>query len=422
MDLYSFYNINATEIGTRIKLQLCSKTISELPFVGFGKIADLHLLICLVCQLKFKIMRLFLTLLLSFLAFTSFQKNYADKKFLLIGVITGVGNGKLFLTYLESDMKTKPVEIEINNDKFQYKYSIDKPKLCELKLEGKTLMFYLEPMNVSIIGTLENFEFADVKGGQLNNDFGELDKQYIQLDKKLQSLFKPFHDAQQNKDQSKLDSISNIVSETHVLRVEIAKDYCLNNPNSIAGLYFLYENFAIGLEPDSLEYIYNKLSNPVQSSFYAQKIKMFLNANKRAQVGSIFKNFILPDTSGHKIYLATFESKNKLLLIDFWASWCYPCRHEHPNLISVFAKYHNKNFNIISISLDDDKQAWINAIKADKLAWAQLSDLKGFKSEVAEYYGIKAIPVNFLIDESGKIIAKNLRGQQVDSTLQNYFK
>ncbi len=128
----------------------------------------------------------------------------------------------------------------------------------------------------------------------------------------------------------------------------------------------------------------------------------------------------LPDVNGKVVTLSSF--RGKYVLIDFWASWCAPCRAENPNVVAAYEKFKDKNFTILSVSLDNTKEAWEKAIKSDGLTWTQVSDLKGWHSMAAAMYNVQSIPCNFLIDTAGKIIAKNLRGQQLEETLQAMVK
>ncbi|MBB6271885.1 peroxiredoxin [Pedobacter cryoconitis] len=133
-------------------------------------------------------------------------------------------------------------------------------------------------------------------------------------------------------------------------------------------------------------------------------------------------DFTQNDVNENPIKLSSF--KGKFVLIDFWASWCKPCRAENPNVIKAYAKYKDKNFEILGVSLDEEtgKTAWIEAIKKDGITWPQVSDLKGWKNEAAKLYAIKSIPQNFLIDPSGKIIATNLRGEELEKALDKFLK
>ena len=126
------------------------------------------------------------------------------------------------------------------------------------------------------------------------------------------------------------------------------------------------------------------------------------------------------DTAGKKISITSL--RGKYVLIDFWASWCRPCREENPNVVNAYKKYASKNFTVLGVSLDQAKPAWINAIKMDGLTWTHISDLKGWQNDVAGMFHITSIPQNLLIDPQGKIIAKNLRGEALDNKLESLLK
>ncbi|MEO7313389.1 MAG: TlpA disulfide reductase family protein, partial [Chitinophagaceae bacterium] len=140
------------------------------------------------------------------------------------------------------------------------------------------------------------------------------------------------------------------------------------------------------------------------------------DAIKNTSPGAMALNFTQNDTNGKPISLSSF--KGKYLLIDFWASWCAPCRAENPNVVKAYNAYKTKGFEILGISLDDNKADWLAAIKKDNLTWIQVSDLKGWQNRVAEQYGVQSIPTNFLLDKDGNIIATNLRGESLENKLQ----
>lgn len=138
------------------------------------------------------------------------------------------------------------------------------------------------------------------------------------------------------------------------------------------------------------------------------------------EIGDIAPDFSLPDTKGTPVTLAQFRGKTTL--IDFWAAWCGPCRRENPNVVAVYQKYKDKGFQVLGVSLDNDKQKWQEAISKDNLTWAQVSDLKNFDSVIVPIYQVEGIPTNFLIDKNGVILAKNLRGVELALAVDKAFK
>jgi peroxiredoxin len=148
---------------------------------------------------------------------------------------------------------------------------------------------------------------------------------------------------------------------------------------------------------------------------YGKYIREQIDNGKVGAVGTEAMDFVQTDTSGIPVSLSSF--KGKYVLVDFWASWCKPCRMENPNLVSAYERFKAKNFTVLGVSLDRSRDAWVKAIQDDKLAWSQVSDLKFWNNAVAMQYRIQQIPQNFLIDPNGKIVGKNLRGTDLDSRL-----
>jgi peroxiredoxin len=151
-----------------------------------------------------------------------------------------------------------------------------------------------------------------------------------------------------------------------------------------------------------------------------ESVQMLLKAiDARSKVGQNkpYQDVQLPDANGKSVALSNYVGKGKYVLVDFWASWCGPCIQEMPNVVAAYAKYKDKGFEIVGISLDEDKASWLKAIDAHKMTWPQLSDLKGWESVAAQLYGVQSIPFTMLIGKDGKIVATNLRGDELDHKL-----
>ena len=169
-----------------------------------------------------------------------------------------------------------------------------------------------------------------------------------------------------------------------------------------------------------LEKRYNQLTGTALQSQFAKNLSDVIKEDKIGAMGTQSLDFTQADTAGKKVSLSQF--KGKYVLVDFWASWCRPCRAENPNVVAAYNKYKDKNFTILSVSLDQEKANWLQAIHADNLTWTHVSDLKYFQNSVAELYHIKEIPQNILIDPTGKIVGKNLRGPALDQRLNEILQ
>ncbi|HXB40952.1 MAG TPA: TlpA disulfide reductase family protein [Bacteroidia bacterium] len=224
-------------------------------------------------------------------------------------------------------------------------------------------------------------------------------------------------------DSMKVDSLNKIFEPIYMSMMEghqqRVADIVSKNTNSLAALAGIQQ-----LDPDKYLDIYKKayadLSVKFPNNKYLGKLQQDINSFGKVAGGSEAPDFTFNTPEGKPLSLSSF--RGKILLVDFWASWCGPCRKENPNVLRMYKKYHSKGFEILGVSLDESKEKWVAAIKKDGLVWNHISDLKGWGSQACNLYGIEAIPFAMLLDKDGKIIAKNLRGASLEKKLEELFK
>ncbi len=197
-------------------------------------------------------------------------------------------------------------------------------------------------------------------------------------------------------------------------RRKLTVGYIAGHPKSPVSVSLLADMAVMG-EYKTLDSLYKLLDPVAQKTAPGGRVGKRIATLKKSAVGEPFIDFTLPDTEGNDVKFSQF--KGKYVLLDFWASWCGPCRAENPNVLKAFNAYKDKNFTVVGVSLDDDGTKWKKAIAEDGMPWIQLSDLKGFRNVVAQEYGIQAIPSTFLVSPEGVIVAKDLRGQALQNKL-----
>ena len=208
-------------------------------------------------------------------------------------------------------------------------------------------------------------------------------------------------------------------------KITRAKGYSLDSllaahPSSPVAAYFVVKDFAYKLDLEGMKAARAKFDASLNGSSYILQIESMIDRMEKVQVGSVAPDFTLPDVDGNPVSLSSF--RGKYVLVDFWAAWCPDCRKENPNIVAAWNKYQDKNFAVLGVSLDRNRDQWLAAIEKDGLTWTQVSDLKYWSSDAAVLYCIRWIPMSFLIDPEGKIVAVGLEGEELHNKLEELLK
>ncbi|AOM79342.1 AhpC/TSA family protein [Pedobacter steynii] len=283
--------------------------------------------------------------------------------------------------------------------------------------------FFLEG-NVTITG--KTLEDAKVSGSKEQDLYEAFRKKLNALNKDMDAILEKSRPSRaENDDDSEAEqqeptprvitpAEEQLLKQIAELKINFVKRY----PNSYYSLELT--KFESRLDPHTFESMLSLLGAPVQGNTLYKALKKMEEGSKMAKIGNDAYVFTLPTPEGQQISLAAY--KGKYVLLDFWASWCAPCRAENPVLMAAYDKFKAKNFEILSVSIDDKKDLWIQAIKEDKLPWTQVLDNRANGGGISTSYAITAIPQNFLIDPNGKIIAKDLRGTALEKALAQFIQ
>ena len=312
---------------------------------------------------------------------------------------------------------------DITNGNFTFTGKIVNPENAYIVIDPKgieftrldstadVLNFFIDKGETDVSGT-DSIAKAQITGSQINADYKKLTQQLNPLAvqaRQMQAEARAATPAQQNSADFQ-NAAQAKLKQLQISQKAIIKLFIQSNPDSYISLLALNSVGGPAPDPAELDPLYNALSPRLKNMEAARQFKTALDGIRKTAVGVVAPDFTQNDANGTPVRLSSF--RGKFVLVDFWASWCGPCRQENPNVVKAYNRFKDKNFTIIGISLDrpDGKAAWQSAVKSDGLNWTQLSDLKFWNNEVAGLYNIKSIPANFLIDPSGKIIARDLRG------------
>jgi len=331
--------------------------------------------------------------------------------------------GKAFLSQRIKKEWVKLDSANLENGICQFKGVVKNPDINYLSVSNskEKLPFFIENSALTITGSADSITKAKVAGSMIQEEYTVLQDQLDVMDKLATALFEKSKVIEKGGDKVKGDSLMTLSENIFTTIDDQQKAYIKTHPASWVSPYLLSRVY-YDMEADVLQGFLTGLDAKLDllPSIIAMKERV---ANlKTVAIGQTTPDFTMNDVNGNSVKLSELYSKNEYTLIDFWASWCGPCRRENPNVVSNYNRFKSKGFGVVGVSMDSDKAKWQKAIADDQLAWPHLSALKAWKNEAAELYSVSSIPSNLLVDKTGKIIARNLREEKLGEFLNKVLK
>jgi peroxiredoxin len=337
-------------------------------------------------------------------------------QFTINGNVKGIDTGLVYLQKTDAGVWTKLDSTNITEGKFTFKGNVATPEILYVSFSGNQLNFpfFVENSEIDLTVYADSIDKSVVKGSETYTVYKNYLDQKNVFDKKMDDLYTEYKKAREANDtalMSKLDATSNdLDKETKKLIV----DYVKANNKSVVAPYLIKRNMW-QFELPELEQISATFDTSLKASGYYQSVMNMIDVLKKVAIGQPAVDFTMNDSLGKPVTLSSF--RGKYLLVDFWASWCSPCRGENPNVVKAYQGYSSKGFDVLGVSFDKDRAKWIQATKDDNLTWTHVSDLQYWGNAAGKLYGINSIPANVLLDKDQKIIAKNLRGDDLQNKL-----
>ncbi|NHM07390.1 AhpC/TSA family protein [Flavobacterium sp. CYK-4] len=360
----------------------------------------------------------------------------AENEYIVTGNIKGIADGKSVILEVQDDNGgLKPVDtVKMKDGKFTFTGSAKEPEIYLVSIEsvnGK-VPFILENGEIEMTIDKDSLSLAKVTGTYNNEELDNYKQKGIAVQKKMIKFQKDNNtkmmQANKTNDTVLMNSLKKEYSKFQEEFVKQSDAYVASHPKAYISILII-EGMFNQMAPDfnKITKMYNGLDESIKKTKHGKKVKENLDKiNKptapvaEIKIGATAPDFTAPTPDGKKTSLK--QNLGKVTIVDFWASWCKPCRAENPNMVALYKEFHAKGLNIVGVSLDDEASKWKEAIAKDGLTWTHVSNLKNFEDPIANTYGIQLIPSTYILDGSGKVIAKDLRGAELKAKVASLLK